>query len=74
MKFKEYITEEEVIVVDFQKQPENVLNKVIKKYKAKVTDWVEKDYGLKVIIDVPSNKVKQFKSDVSKLKDYDIET
>jgi len=72
MKFKEYITEEEVIVVDFQKQPENVLNKVIKKYKAKVTDWVEKDYGLKVIIDVPSNKVRQFKSDVSKLKDYDI--
>ena len=41
MKFKEYIKEDEVIVVDFQKSPESVLNKIIKKHKAKVTDWFE---------------------------------
>ena len=73
MKFKEYMNEEEVIVIDFQEKPESVLNKIMKKYKVKVSDWVEKDYGLKLIINVPSNKVKQFKSEVNNTKGYNVE-
>lgn len=73
MKFKEYINEEEVIVVDFQERPESVLNKIMKKYKVKVSDWQEDEYGIKLVINVPSNKVRQFKSEVNNTKGYNVE-
>jgi len=73
MKFEKYIDKsEEIFVIDFQKRPESVLNKIIKKHKAKVTDWVKKDYGLLLFIDVPNDTKQQFKHEVKNTKGYDI--
>ena len=70
---KKHMNEEEVLVVDYQDRPESVLNKIMKKYKAKVKDWQEDEYGLKLIINVPSNKIHQFKSEVNNTKGYTVE-
>jgi len=73
MKFNEYLKENKIIVVSFTKKDDPKFAKVLKKNKATVTDWYDRDYGLKLDISIPSNKIKSFALDIEKMKDYKIE-
>lgn len=76
MKFKNYLNEktEKISVVSFKPNKKDVkFDKALKKRKAKVTDWYEKDYGTLLDIDIPSDEIRGFKRDIENLKDFQFE-
>lgn len=71
MKLRKYLNEnEEVLVVSYEGADEKKLDKLLKKHKAKVKDWSERDYGLLLFIDIPNSQIRSFKSKIDSMKDY----
>jgi len=50
---KKLIEKEIIQIVDFQKEPEDLLKSIMKPFFGVVIDWMEKDYGLILDIEVP---------------------
>lgn len=56
----------QVIQYDKSKTTENEFKNYLKKYDAKVKDFVDKDYGLKLEIELPSYEEKDFVNNLPK--------
>lgn len=63
---------EEVRVIDYGKSPESELKEIIELHGGEVTDWMEKDYGVIVYINIPSHNVTSFCKAIRSHSNYDL--
>ena len=60
-------------IVDYRYEDETYLVRILKKHNANITDWVEKDYGLLLDIEVLPENAADLKLELMTDRNFDIE-
>ena len=60
-------------IVDYRYKDETYLVRILKKHNANITDWVEKDYGLLLDIEVLPENAADLKLELMTDRNFDIE-